>query len=254
MRRSGVLAAICFFLAVVFIVYGLTKLLGGQFYYGDWTVDKKTVDGPFLVWAFYGYSPVYARFIGLAELIPAILLLIPRTATVGALALFLVALNVTVLDFAFGFPSVKYASLVYTVLLGVLLWSDRTKLRRLVERAAPIPATDGPAPSAAFRRAGIALAVLFVLFAANIFATSLDGGPEVRAQRFVETDVAPGAQIRLLRSQYLGAFGIGRSAAIDFVVTRPTRTDTVEVQARKWTGFTPWRIEGASRGIMRMVR
>ncbi|MGH7468637.1 MAG: MauE/DoxX family redox-associated membrane protein, partial [Longimicrobiales bacterium] len=143
MRRTPLLNAIRFFLAVVFIVYGLTKLLGGQFNYGDWTLDKKTVDGTSLVWAFYGYSPVYARFLGLTELIPAILLLIPRTATVGALMLFMVTLNVTVLDFAFGFPSVKYFALLYTLLLGMLLWSDRAKLLRLLERAPSNTVVDG---------------------------------------------------------------------------------------------------------------
>jgi len=84
------------------------------------------------VWAFYGYSPFYGRFTGLFELVPAILLLIPRTATIGAAALFAVALNVTAMDFGYDYPAVKYFALVYTILLGVLLWVDREKLSLLL--------------------------------------------------------------------------------------------------------------------------
>lgn len=90
MRYPRTALAVRIFLAIVFVTYGGIKLLGGQFYYGDWSATKATVGGPFLVWLFYGYSPVYARFIGLAEFIPALMLLIPRTATIGAMALFAV--------------------------------------------------------------------------------------------------------------------------------------------------------------------
>ena len=86
------------------------KVLGGQYNYGDWVSDKKTVDGTSLVWAFYGY-PRCGRFTGLVELVPAIFLLIPRTATIGAAALFAVALNVTAMDFGFHYPAVKYFAL-----------------------------------------------------------------------------------------------------------------------------------------------
>ena len=51
--------------------------------------------GPSFVWSFYGYSPFYGRLIGVFELVPAVLLLFRRTATVGAAALFAVSLNLT---------------------------------------------------------------------------------------------------------------------------------------------------------------
>jgi uncharacterized membrane protein YphA (DoxX/SURF4 family) len=122
-RWGATLAVIRVFLGITFATYGLVKVLGGQHNYDDWVIDKKTVDGTSLVWAFYGYSPFYGRFTGLFELVPAILLLIPRTATIGAAALFAVALNVTAMDFGFDYPAVKYFALVYTILLGVLLGS-----------------------------------------------------------------------------------------------------------------------------------
>ncbi|RZQ64637.1 hypothetical protein [Amycolatopsis suaedae] len=117
-----------FGLAAVFVFYGGIKLFGGQYYYGDWVLDKKTVGGTSLVWAFYGYSPFYGRMTGLFELIPALLLLSRRTMPLGALALFGVSLNITLMDFAFDYPSVKYFALGYTVLLGLLVLSERERI------------------------------------------------------------------------------------------------------------------------------
>jgi uncharacterized membrane protein YphA (DoxX/SURF4 family) len=242
MRSSRSLTVIRLFLATVFIAYGVVKLMGGQFYYGDWVIDKKTVGGPFLVWAFYGYSPMYGRFVGFTEVIPGILLLIPRTATLGAAALLLVSLNITVMDFAYGFPSVKYMALFYTVLLAILLWADRQKILALVAPShSPAPARPplrGTARGLAYGGGG-----LFLLFVANLIATSVDEGPERKARSVVTTLVAPASQVELLRSRYTGLFGIQREATIDFVVKHDASTDTVRVHGRKTTGFSPWKIE-----------
>ena len=81
-----------------------------------------------MVWAFYGYSEIYGRFTGLYELLPALMLLSRRTATLGAMALFAVSLNITVMDFAYGYPSVKYFSLAYTLLCLFLVVQDRHRL------------------------------------------------------------------------------------------------------------------------------
>jgi uncharacterized membrane protein YphA (DoxX/SURF4 family) len=240
MRASRSLTVIRLFVATVFIAYGVVKLLGGQFFYGDWVIDKKTVGGPFLVWAFYGYSPMYGRFVGFTELIPGIMLLIPRTATLGAAALFLVSLNITVMDFAFGFPSVKYMALFYTALLAILLWADRRKILGLIaaEPARARPPLRGPARVLAYGGGG-----LFLVFVANLIATSVDEGPETKAKSVVTTLVAPASQVELLRSRYTGLFGIQREATIDFVVKHDASTDTVRVHGRKATGFSPWKIE-----------
>lgn len=126
--KTRILDTIRYGLSAVFATYGGVKLLGGQFDYGDWSMDKQSADGTSLVWAFYGYSPVYGRVTGLFEFVPAVLLLSRRTSTLGAAALFAVSLNITLMDFAFGFPSVKYFALGYTALLGVLLFEDRQRL------------------------------------------------------------------------------------------------------------------------------
>jgi uncharacterized membrane protein YphA (DoxX/SURF4 family) len=125
---SRLITAVRLLLFVIFAVYGTVKLLGGQYDYGDWVISNHTADGTSVVWAFYGYSPVYGRFTGLYELLPALLLLSRRTATLGALALFAVSLNITVMDFAYGYPAVKYMALAYTLLCLLLVAQDRDRL------------------------------------------------------------------------------------------------------------------------------
>jgi hypothetical protein len=126
--QSKTILSIRLLMAAVFLVYGGVKLLGGQYYYGDWTISKSTADGTSLVWAFYGYSPFYGRATGLFEFIPAAMLLFRRTAFVGAAALFAVGLNITLMDWAYGYPFVKYLVTAYTVLCAVLVLHDKPKL------------------------------------------------------------------------------------------------------------------------------
>jgi uncharacterized membrane protein YphA (DoxX/SURF4 family) len=129
--RRVALLLIRWVVGLAFVVYGTVKIAGYQFIYThDWTVSGQMTDGTTLVWVFFGYSPVYGRLIGLAELVPAVLLLIPRTATLGALILLPIIANITVMDFCFGFPEVKYTALLLTSLCLVLVAADRHKLRR----------------------------------------------------------------------------------------------------------------------------
>jgi hypothetical protein len=117
-------------LGVTFVLYGLVKLLGGQFvYHHDWVIDGRTTDGATLVWCFYGYSPTYGRLIGLAEALPGLLLLFRRTRLLGALVLLPIAANVTVMDFCFDFPPVKYFALALTAGCAALVAAERGKLR-----------------------------------------------------------------------------------------------------------------------------
>jgi hypothetical protein len=247
-RASTPVVVVRGFLALVFITYGVVKIFGGQFYYGDWSMTKATVDGPSLVWSFYGFSPVYGRFIGFCELIPAILLLIPRTAMVGAMALFPVALNITVMDFTYRFPSVRYMALLYTVLLAFLLWTDRARLLALVAPLPRSPRRVSSSTRSAPRRAVLyglwTVGAMFTLFVANLAATSLSEGPERIALETLATSGWPRNQLHLIRSRYQGLYGVNRTATIDFAVVDSARatSDTLRVLARKALGVTPWKI------------
>ena len=252
-RWAATLHVIRVFLAITFATYGLVKVLGGQYNYGDWVIDKKTVDGTSLVWAFYGYSPMYGRFTGLFELVPAILLLIPRTAMIGAAALFAVALNVTAMDFGFHYPAVKYFALGYTVLLAVLLWADREKLSllllsreqaRVVAASPPTLSAEASQPlfSPVMRRVLLTAAGLFVIGAANVAALSISKGPEPVARRAVEGRMQPNERLELLRSRQTGLIGVDWTATVDYAVIGAQSTDTLTVHARKITALFPWRV------------
>jgi len=252
-RWAATLHVIRVFLAITFATYGLVKVLGGQYNYGDWVIDKKTVDGTSLVWAFYGYSPMYGRFTGLFELVPAILLLIPRTATIGAAALFAVALNVTAMDFGFHYPAVKYFALGYTVLLAVLLWADREKLSllllsreqaRVVAASPPTLSAEASQPlfSPVMRRVLLTAAGLFIVGAANVAALSISKGPEPVARRAVEGRMQPNERLELLRSRQTGLIGVDWTATVDYAVIGAQSTDTLTVHARKITALFPWRV------------
>ncbi|WP_191255713.1 MauE/DoxX family redox-associated membrane protein [Amycolatopsis oliviviridis] len=146
MNKTVILVA-RYVVAAVFLAYGGLKLAGGQYYYGDWSMTKDTVRGPGLVWAFYGYSPVYGRITGLFEFLPALLLLFRRTTLLGAMALFAVGLNVTVMDFAFGFPlPACLLVLTCTLLCGLILAGDLPRLRKVFwDRPAAKPEAVPPA-------------------------------------------------------------------------------------------------------------
>lgn len=236
------------FLGVAFIAYGLVKLFGGQFVYSEWTFSRSTANGPSLVWAFFGFSPWYAKFIAMCELVPGVLLLIPSTAFVGAVALFPVALNITVMDFAYGFPGVKYLVAIYTAMLAVLIWVEREKIWlmfRPIDRVRALREGPPAAPVAAPRRARPAtwainaVSTLFVLWVANMIVEASTDGPEPRA---VAAAGARGDSLVLKRSRLYGQTGIGRTA----VVWLRTPTDTAVaaiVYLTRPLGFVPWRVD-----------
>jgi hypothetical protein len=255
MQRSKITLIIRIFLAIVFFTYGIVKIFGGQFYYGDWTIAKSSNPGPFLVWAFYGYSPVYGRFIGFAELIPALMLLNRRTATAGAAALFGVSLNIAVMDFGFDFPAVKWMAILYTALAAYLLWADRERLMVFLStdeqvRAAASAVRATPATRrmrsawswTPVRVVGVSVAIAFLVFAANLVGTSLNEGPEKEATRILSSRIRPGEQLEFKRSRYTGLYGIGRRATMDFLVKGSDSVREVQVLATKANGFTDWRI------------
>ena len=84
-------------LALAFLPSGLTKVLGNRF-------TVLGIDDPvgFFFEALYR-TGFYWRFLGICQLTVALLLVIPRTATLGALAYFPLILNIFVITVSMGF-------------------------------------------------------------------------------------------------------------------------------------------------------
>lgn len=100
-RRSRLLQWFTIFtrilLAIGFTPSGLTKALGNRF-------TLLNLDNPvgFFFEAMYRTGP-YWRFIGICQLTAALLLLIPRTATIGALIYFPIILNIFIITVSMDF-------------------------------------------------------------------------------------------------------------------------------------------------------
>ena len=89
-------------------IYGLGKIVGGQFYLkGELPEEVAKVSladttSYNLAWTFFGHSKAYIYFIGISQLIGALLFLINRTKLIGGAILIPILLNIIVVDYFFG--------------------------------------------------------------------------------------------------------------------------------------------------------
>ena len=112
-------------LALGFIPSGLTKVLGNHF-------TRLGIDDPvgFFFEALYR-TGFYYRFIGIAQMTAALLLLIPRTATIGALIYFPIILNIFILTVSMHFTGTPYITGAMLLANIYLLCWDYDKLKPL---------------------------------------------------------------------------------------------------------------------------
>tara|TARA_R110002012_G_C11535968_1_gene600979 strand:+ start:283 stop:999 length:717 start_codon:yes stop_codon:yes gene_type:complete len=111
-------------LALGFIIAGMVKIMGERFASGLSSIHPM---GAYLEALFHtGY---YYTFIGIAQVVAAILLLIPRTVTLGALLYFPIILNICILSFAVRFEGSFVSSpLMILANLYILAWNyDKLK-------------------------------------------------------------------------------------------------------------------------------
>ena len=114
-------------LALGFLPSGLTKVLGNRF-------TILGVDNPvgFFFEAMYR-TGFYWRFLGLCQLAAAALLLIPKTATIGALVYFPLILNIFVITVSLHFTGTPFITgLMLLANLYLLCW-DYDKLKSLIK-------------------------------------------------------------------------------------------------------------------------
>jgi uncharacterized membrane protein YphA (DoxX/SURF4 family) len=270
MKAKVALTLVRLFLAITFLCYGLLKVLGGQFLYGGFLLDSRSVDGPTMVWAFYGYSPVYGRLIGVAEMAAGALLLVPRTRTLGALLVLPIAANITVLDFCFAFPAVKYFALTLTLLDLVLLAAERDKLKLLLRLAladewqvrkviadvpsegkGPPPATPGlaasPAPRSPWRALAkygplTAVGLLVALFLANLFVAALSD-PVAAAAAYCAGRGWDRQELQMRRWKMTSGWsGFDRRGEVEFEVKGTNPPKVLRVAVRRPHSFTGWQV------------
>ncbi|MBC2838157.1 DoxX family protein [Robiginitalea sp. SC105] len=111
-------------LAYAFIVAGMVKIVGERFASGLSDIHPM---GAYL--EALHHTGYYYTFIGIAQVVAAVLLLIPRTVTLGALLYFPIIVNIWLLSFAVRFEgSLVTSPLMVLANLYLLIWNyDRLR-------------------------------------------------------------------------------------------------------------------------------
>jgi hypothetical protein len=111
-----------YYLSLQLFKYGFDKLFKYQFYLPEPNTLYTNVGDlskDILYWSTMGSSYSYSVFLGLTEIIPAILLLFRKTRTVGAMIAFAVLINVVMINFSFDISVKVYSS--FLLLLSFII-------------------------------------------------------------------------------------------------------------------------------------
>ena len=132
-----------FALAAQMFYYGMAKVIPIQFMPPALSTLVQPIGSmplSTLLWVFVGSSPLYQLFTGVAEVMAAILLVIPRTAPLGALIALMDMVQVFSLNMSYDF-GLKQISLHYIAMALFLLAPDWRRLASVfvLGRAAPPP-------------------------------------------------------------------------------------------------------------------
>lgn len=116
---------------IIINIYGLSKLLGGQFYMkgklpteiANTTLGEAS--GFSLAWTFMGHSYAYILFVGIFQLLGAWFLLWNKTKLIGVLILLPIMINIIVFDIIFldVYPALVNAIIVLLMLLLILFFN-----------------------------------------------------------------------------------------------------------------------------------
>jgi uncharacterized membrane protein YphA (DoxX/SURF4 family) len=131
--KQTILTACRWYLSLLFLIYGVAKIYPGQFPSHTRVIYDSAKNTPFeLAWAFFGHSRLYEIFIGAGEVTSALLLLFPRTKTLGAVLYFPIVINVWMVNICFDI-GVQDLSTLLVLMCICLLYADRKKLLRIFD-------------------------------------------------------------------------------------------------------------------------
>lgn len=113
-----------YYVGLYLIVYGLFKLVEGQFAFHDFgRLEENFGDAsPMgLLWTFMGHSKIYGGFTGIMEAGAGFLLLFHNTKTLGALLSVAVMSNVVLMNFCFDVPVKLFSSHLLIISIIILI-------------------------------------------------------------------------------------------------------------------------------------
>lgn len=174
-------------LAASFIPAGLVKVMGERFAAG--LPSNNPLGHYFDALHQTGY---YYTFIGIAQIIIAILLLIPRTSLLGALMYFPIIVNICVLTYATRFEGTRLVTMMVLASLFLLIW-DFDRLKHILPFKQP--KTD---PYVIKKPLGIRLRIIFFGSCFGILAFIIIG-------TFYLFEIGPGNSEEVCRNQCAGS-------------------------------------------------
>lgn len=116
-----------YFVAIVFLMYAIAKLIGTQFYSPNITYDRPIgqLDGFQLTWFYFGYSKMYVTFIAFSQIATSLLLFNRKTTRFGILMFLSIIGNIVVMDFAYNIDAKSMALVL--LILGLILFFYEVK-------------------------------------------------------------------------------------------------------------------------------
>jgi len=117
-------------LAFTLLTYGYGKMTHSQFQVHDDTLNAvvKDLDLFRLSWYLFGHEP-FNYFIGISQIISAVLLLYNRTAIIGAMVSFPIFLNILIIDITYVQMPNFYYRLTFYLLFDILIcWHYKDKI------------------------------------------------------------------------------------------------------------------------------
>ena len=135
-----------YYLAAVMLGYGIIKVYHLQmpFPYLSQLVQPFGEKSPMgLAWSFIGYSKAYSAYTGWAEVIGGILLLFRRTTLLGSMTVFVVSLNIAMINYCYDVP-VKLFSSMLLVMAAFLMAPDLKRLTALFLWNQPVQPAQFP--------------------------------------------------------------------------------------------------------------
>lgn len=133
-----------------------------------------------LAWSFIGYSKAYSAYTGWSEVIGGFLLLFRRTTMLGALTVFVVTLNIAMINYCYDVP-VKLFSSMLLIMAAFLMAPDIQRLANVLIWHRPVEPASFP-PMLRSRKMRIARLVLKGLFILSLLYSNISGAISSRKQ------------------------------------------------------------------------
>jgi hypothetical protein len=169
-----------FYLSVIMLKYGFDKIFKAQFYLPEPNTlftPLGMLDKDIAYWSTMGVSRTYNMFMGLAEVIPAILLFFGRTRIFGLFILLGVLTNVVFVNFGFDISVKLYSSFLWLICFLLLVPSFQSFLRFFIfNKTASLPSMSGKTfIESRTKRIVLKGSIIFLFFAESLSPYVLSG-------------------------------------------------------------------------------